>query len=249
MSGVVSLSELSDDVDLQDAVHSTSDRRECSPTVVQVFRDGQPPRGRVSRRAEALTMNAHISYLWRGVRLSATLADAEVELRSSSFSPFPRSRSFAPQGGESNAEHLKAWFTHSPLLQPENKQAIEHGPNAARLHGRPSITALQRNVSIESHLSRISPTHPRSLAQRLSRATPSRHATARAGDPGSADCELLLFPDSSPNQVRWVPFQKMQLLPWERGASRHFVQECPESGPGKYKQEKTQWHSTPTKSR
>lgn len=32
--------------------------------------------------------------------------------------------------------------------------------------------------------------------------------------------ELLPFPDSSPYQVHWVPFEKMQRLPWERGRSR-----------------------------
>ncbi len=202
----------------------------------------------MSGHAQVRKMLTRISQPQKDDGLCRALADAERELRSSSFSLSPRSTSFARQGGESNAEHLRAWSTHS-LLLPENKQAIEHGPTAVRLHGRPSITVLQRNVSAEGHLSRIFPAHPRSLARRFSRATPPRHATARAGDPGSADCELLLFPDSSPNQVRWVPFQKMQLLPWERGASRHFVQECPESGPGKYKQEKTQWHSTPTKSR
>ncbi len=73
----------------------------------------------------------------------------------------PVYRPFAWQSAEGDAEQRTARFTYSLLLQPERWQATSHGSTAVRLHGRPERhQVLQTSVSIERHLSRISPVFP-----------------------------------------------------------------------------------------
>jgi hypothetical protein len=203
----------------------------------------------VSQRTHIQAIQSNTSQPLREAGLLLALADPELELCSSPSTSLPRHRFFAWQGAEDDGERT-VWLTHRLLLQPDWWETKGYGPTAARLHRHPERRAvLHASVSVQRHPSSYFPCSP--SVTRLG-ADPAPHHPStrkqRAGDPDSADCELLLFLDSSPNQVRWVPFQKMQLLPWERGTSRRFAQECPEGNPGKYKQGETQWHSTKTKS-
>lgn len=120
--------------------------------------------------------------------------------------------------------------------------------------------SLRAGVFIDRQFSRIVPAHPRSLARCFSRAP-----SPRAGDPDSAAHRVLLFPDSSPNQVRWVPTPENAPSalgaghihhPSTRSArapgprySRRFAQECPESNPGPIQPGELIWRFTKTKSR
>ena len=203
----------------------------------------------MSGRAQTRTILARTSPTRRASSLLLALSGSELEPCNSPSTLSPKDRLFAWQGAEDDGEGT-AWFTHSQLLQPDRWQTTGHGSAAVRLHRHPERhAALHASVSVKRHPSSYFPCSP--SVTRLG-ADPAPHHPSpqrpRAGDPDSADCELLLFLDSSPNQKRWVPFQKMQLLPWERGTSRRFAQECPEGIPGKYKQGETQWQSTKTES-
>ena len=95
----------------------------------------------------------------------------------------------------------------------------------AMLRARPSTSTLQMIVAVEHQFSCIFPAHPRSLASVLI--------------PRPAALRVLLFLDSSPNQMRWVPTPEN--APSALGSeahSRRFAQECPEANPGKYNKEK-----------
>ena len=202
----------------------------------------------MSGRAQTRTMLTRTSQPLREASLLLALAAPALELCSSPSTPSPEDRSFAWRASENDADHWRAQLTHSLLLQPDQCPATGYGSTAVRLPRHPERRAvLHASVSVQRHPSSYFPCSP--SVTRLG-ADPAPHHPSpqrpRAGDPDSADCELLLFLDSSPNQKRWVPFQKMQLLPWERGTSRRFAQECPEGIPGKYKQGETQWHYTKT---
>jgi hypothetical protein len=96
---------------------------------------------------------------------------------------------------------------------------------AASLRTRPFASTLQMIVAIERQFSCIFPAHPRSLASVLI--------------PRPAALRVLLFPDSSPNQMRWVPTpEKAPSALGSEAHSRRFAQECPEANPGKYNKEK-----------
>jgi len=148
---------------------------------------------------------------------------------SSPSTPSPEHRSFAWQDIKDDANLRRAWLPHSLPLQPEAWPAAANGSVATRSQRRPCGDGLQQSVSIERHLSRIFPAHPRSLAQCLSRAL--RHGTA------------LLFRLSenlfskSPHRTRTKRFSEpSENAPFGLGSgahSRRFAQECPEGNPGK----------------
>jgi hypothetical protein len=110
----------------------------------------------------------------------------------------------------------------------------------ASLRSRPSTSTLQMIVAVEHQFSCIFPAHPRSLASVLI--------------PRPAALRVLLFLDSSPNQMRWVPTPENapsalgseahshptthRTCVGDPGISRRFAQECPEANPGKYNKEK-----------
>ena len=97
---------------------------------------------------------------------------------------------------------------------------------------------LQKGVSVEHHLSRISPAHPRSLASVLTPRPAARRVSASASPPyGLRLSENLCAKNKNAKRFS-EPSVKAPLGTWERGTSRRFAQECPEGNPGKYKQEK-----------
>ena len=61
----------------------------------------------------------------------------DEELRSLIFAPSPKLRSFAWQGAENDADHLKAWLPHALLLQPQAWQTTANGSIAARSQRHP----------------------------------------------------------------------------------------------------------------
>lgn len=183
-------------------------------------------------------------------------------LRSLILTPSPKHLSFAWQGAEDDADHLKAGFSHScfcSLLHDKRQHMV---PLLSPSHGHPYTDALQTGVSIERHLSRIFPAHPRSLARRFSRARrhsafcfglPPHHAkTACWGPRIYAALRVSAFRKSfvQRTQKRFSePSEKDTPTALGSGAhSRRFAQECPEGNPGKSKQEKFQWHFMKTTS-
>ena len=195
----------------------------------------------MSERTRMQTMLARTSQPLKEVSLPLALAAPTLEPRSSPSTPSSRGRSFAWQDAEDDTDHPRAWFTHSPLLQSEVWRATANGSNAARSQLRPCGDGLQQSVSIERHLSRIFPAHPRSLARCLSRAR--RHSAFCFG------CAALkgfgfqkIFCAKSAKKISRT-FRKSTPTALGSGAhSRRFAQECPEGNPGKSKQEKLQWH-------
>ncbi len=107
-------------------------------------------------------------------------------------------------------------------------------PLLSPLLGRPLIDALQSGVSIERQFSRIFPAHPRSLARCFSRAR--RELRGSASSPAGFGFQKIFCIEDTQNIFQTL--RKSAACPWERGTSRHFVQECPGGNPGKYKQEK-----------
>jgi len=187
------------------------------------------------------------------------------ELCSLYLTPSPKRRPFVLRGVEDDADHCRAWFTRTRLLQQDMWPAAANGSGAARSAKASFANGLQQKGFHRAPSPRIFPARPRSLARCLSRATsPQRTANVRQ-DPDSAAHRVLLFPASSPNQVRWVPTPEN--APSALGAghihhpgaqsahargprySRRFAQECPEDNPGKSKQEKRSWHFMKTTSR
>jgi hypothetical protein len=117
----------------------------------------------------------------------------------------------------------RSWPTLCLLSRIGVRQQEDSAP--ALLRTRPLASTLQMIVAVERQFSCIFPAHPRSLASVLI--------------PRPAALRVLLFPDSSPNQMRWVPTPEN--APSALGSeahSRRFAQECPEANPGKYNKEK-----------
>jgi hypothetical protein len=131
----------------------------------------------------------------------------------------------------------RSWPTLSLLSRIRGRQQEDSAP--ALLRTRPPST-LQMIVAVEHQFSCIFPAHPRSLASVLI--------------PRPAALRVLLFLDSSPNQMRWVPTPEKapsalgseahshptthRTCIGDPGISRRFAQECPEANPGKYNKEK-----------
>lgn len=199
----------------------------------------------MSRRTHMQTTRARISQSLKEVSLPFALAAPTLEPCSSPYNPSPRGRSFAWQDAEDNTDHRRAWFTHSPLLQPNTWRAAANGSLAARSQRRPSGDGLQESVFIERHLSQIFPAHPRSLARCFSRAR--RHSAFCFGFAALKGFGFQkIFCAKSAKKISRT-FRKSTPSALGSGAhSRRFAQECPEGNPGKSKQEKFQWHSTKT---
>ena len=132
----------------------------------------------------------------------------------------------------------RSWPTLCLLSRIRGRQQEDSAP--ALLRTRPPASTLQMIVAVEHQFSCIFPAHPRSLASVLI--------------PRPAALRVLLFPDSSPNQMRWVPAPENapsalgseahshptthRTCIGDPGISRRFAQECPEANPGKYNKEK-----------
>ena len=117
----------------------------------------------------------------------------------------------------------RSWPTLCLLSGIRGRQ--QEGSSAASLRLHPLASTLQMIVAVEHQFSCIFPAHPRSLASVLI--------------PRPAALRVLLFPDSSPNQMRWVPApEKAPSALGSEAHSRRFAQECPEANPGKYNKEK-----------
>ena len=97
---------------------------------------------------------------------------------------------------------------------------------------------LQTSVSVERHLSRIFPAHPRSLASVLTPRPAARRVSASASPPYGLRLSENLCAKNKGAKRFSEPSVKAPLGTWERGTLRRFAQECPEGNPGKYKQEK-----------
>jgi hypothetical protein len=115
--------------------------------------------------------------------LLLALATQQLGLCNSPPTPSPKDRFFARRGREDDGER-SAWITHSLLLQPDRWEVSTSGSTAVRLHQHPEHHAsLQTGVSIERHLSRIFPAHPRSLASVLIPRPAARRVSASATPP------------------------------------------------------------------
>jgi hypothetical protein len=186
-------------------------------------------------------LRSHTSQLRRdhGRFLSSTIrrTDEGTRLRT------PRQSS---QGSSARSQQViraelcgrRSWPTLCLLSGIRGRQ--QGGSAAASLRLRPLASTLQMIVAVERQFSCIFPAHPRSLASVLI--------------PRPAALRVLLFLDSSPNQMRWVPTPEKapsalgseahshptthRTCIGDPGISRRFAQECPEANPGKYNKEK-----------
>jgi hypothetical protein len=200
----------------------------------------------MSRRAHTQTTLARNSQARREADPLLAFAAPALKRRISPSTPSPKDRSFAWRGAE-DARGRTAWLALSLLLEPDLWQVSPIGPITVWLHRHPERhRVLQTGVSIERHLSRIFPAHPRSLASVLYPRPAARRVSASAMPPFGLRLSENLC---ATNAKRFSePSAKAPLGTWERGTSRRFAQECPEGNPGKYKQGETQWHSTKTTS-
>jgi hypothetical protein len=167
------------------------------------------------------------TFLLRGDRelfLSSTIrrTNEEVNLRP----PYPSSPASSARSQRVIRAELcgrRSWPTLCLLSGIRGRQ--QGGFAAASLRLCLLASTLQMIVGVERQFSCIFPAHPRSLASVLI--------------PRPAALRVLLFLDSSPNQMRWVPTPEN--APSALGSeahSRRFAQECPEANPGKYNKEK-----------
>jgi hypothetical protein len=176
---------------------------------------------RIVTRSQRRIFHSHED---RGLFLSSTIwrTNEEVRLRPSRHSS---SESSARSQRVIRAELCgwRSWPTLCSLSGIHGRQ--QKGSVLALLRSRPFASTLQMIVAVERQFSCIFPAHPRSLASVLI--------------PRPAALRVLLFPDSSPNQMRWVPTPEKAPSALGSGAhSRRFAQECPEANPGKYNKEK-----------
>ncbi len=160
----------------------------------------------------------------RGLFLSSTIRCTNVEVRLRTPPPFSLASSTRSQRViRADLCGRRSWPTLSLLSGIRGRQ--QEGSSAASLRLRPLASTLQMIVAVERQFSSIFPAHPRSLASVLI--------------PRPAALRVLLFPDSSPNQMRWVPTpEKAPSALGSEAHSRRFAQECPEANPGKYNKEK-----------
>lgn len=159
----------------------------------------------------------------RGLLLSSTiqLADKGASLRSPLRS-LPSSSSRCRQRISAELCVRRGWSTL--FLFSGNSGRFQEGSAVALLRPRLAASTLQTIAVVESQFSRTFPAHPRSLASVLF--------------PRPAAHRVLLFPDSSPNQMRWVPTPENAPSALGSGAhSRRFAQECPEGNTGKSNKE------------
>ena len=132
-------------------------------------------------------------------------AGSAMDLCNSASSQSPAYRSFARQPVVSHDADAMS-FTRSLLSLHGLEPATEDGFAAPWFDRHPYIGALQTAVSVDRQFSRIVPCSP--SVTRFGAFPAPHHPIAqrpRDGNPDSAARRVLLFPDSSPNQVRWVP--------------------------------------------
>jgi hypothetical protein len=191
---------------------------------------------RIVTRPQRRTFQLHGD---RGLFLSSTIRRTNEEVR---LQP-PRhssSKSSARSRRVTRAEpcRRRSWPTLCLLSGIRGRQ--QESSVLVLLRSRPFASTLQMIVAVERQFSCIFPAHPRSLASVLI--------------PRPAALRVLLFPDSSPNQMRWVPTPEKapsalgsgahshptthRTCVGDPGISRRFAQECPEANPGKYNKEK-----------
>jgi hypothetical protein len=176
---------------------------------------------RIVTRPQRRTFQLHGD---RGLFLSSTIRRTNEEVR---LQP-PRhssSKSSARSRRVTRAEpcRRRSWPTLCLLSGIRGRQ--QESSVLVLLRSRPFASTLQMIVAVERQFSCIFPAHPRSLASVLI--------------PRPAALRVLLFPDSSPNQMRWVPApEKAPSALGSEAHSRRFAQECPEANPGKYNKEK-----------
>ena len=183
----------------------------------------------MSRLVRERAMLVRISQRMRGGGSFPALAGTSLGSSNWSSIPTPQYRPFAWRDAENDARHWKVWFTHSPLLQPEQGQATDHVSTAVWLHRHPYRGAFQTGVSIERQFSCIFPAHPRSLASVLIPRPAARRASALHGPErqqgnarrGSGPCTLRVsaFRKSLRNERKKIfrTFRKSTAWPWERG--------------------------------
>ncbi len=217
----------------------------------------------MSGRPHTQTTLAHTFQPLKEVSLHFALITPTLESCSSPSTPSPKRKSFALHGAEDDADHLKAWLPHSLLLQPQARQATANGSIAARSQRRP----FWRCPSTESfHRAPILPYFPCSPSVTRSVLVPRPSAlgvllrfTTPAGQvrtcrgPGFRALRVSAFRKSFVQRTQKTfsePSEKDTPTALGSGAhSRRFAQECPEGNPGKFKQEKFQWHFMKTTSR
>lgn len=176
-----------------------------------------------------------------------------LELRSSPTASSPGDRIFAWRDSEDDAmpleEHGSPTFCFWSRGHGQQQRIV---PLLSCCDGVVMQMPFRKNVSVESHLSRIFPAHSRSLARCLSRALRHVDVLLRPyGRPVGLGFQIKNLPSATaPGGPRFFfgAAAESTSRPWERGTSLRFAQECPESNPGKYKQGETRWHSTPTTS-
>ena len=186
-------------------------------------------------------LRSHTSQLRgdHGRFLSSTIrrTNEEVSLRT----PPPSSTASSARSQRVIRAELCGWHSWPTLCLLSGICGMQHESSVfASLRLRPSTSTLQMTVAVEHQFSCIFPAHPRSLASVLI--------------PRPAALRVLLFLDSSPNQMRWVPTPEKapsalgseahshptthRTCIGDPGISRRFAQECPEANPGKYNKEK-----------
>jgi hypothetical protein len=174
----------------------------------------------------------------RGLFLPPTIRSTgeEASLRSPLRSS-PDSSSYSRQATSTELCGRSGWSTR--YLSSGNSGYLQRNFALELLRQRLAASTLQTTAVVESQFSRTFPAHPRSLASVLI--------------PRPAALRLLLFPDSSPNQMRWVPTPENapsalgsgahshptthRSCVGDPGISRRFAQECPEGNTGKSNKE------------
>jgi hypothetical protein len=160
----------------------------------------------VNRQAHTRTILPRTSQSQRGMGLPLALIVSELEPCISPSTPSPGDRPFAhPPAGGKRCVRAEVWFTHWPLCpcgpRPSDRtrfaaarrqRRLSRCPSGKCFHRAPFLPYFPCLPSVTRFGANPAPHHP--STQR-----------ARAGDPDSAAHRALLLPDSSPNQVRWVP--------------------------------------------
>lgn len=215
----------------------------------------------MSSQVRERAMLVRISQRMRGGGSFSALAGTSLGSSNWPSIPSPQDRPFAWRDAEDDARHWKVWFTHSPLLQPEEWQATVHRCVAVGLHRHPYRKAFQTGVSIERQFSCIFPAHPRSLASVLIPRPAALRVSASHGPErqrgnargGSGPCALRVsaFRKSLCSERKKIfrTFRKRRRLALGAGhtrvASRKSVPRVIRANTTK---EKTSWHSTKTRS-
>jgi hypothetical protein len=175
----------------------------------------------VSKQVRVRAMLVRTSQRVRGDRSIPAIADPSRRRCNRPSIPSPQYRPLAWRGAEDDAKHWNVRSTRSLLMQPDfvasdrlwfhcraaASASLYRRPSDRRFHRAPILPYFPCSPSVTRFGAYPAPHHP--ITQR-----------PRAGDPDSADCELLLFPDSSPNQVRWVPTPENAALALGAGHTR-----------------------------